>query len=184
MSTRRNRLMAGTIAVALFTALGWSYGRLSDCRAAALAAAQDLADCRAMIDHIESLRRRPAVAGAREIAAADLSRRIAEAAAAAQIDERAIERIEPEPARRVEGTDYREVATQVRLRNLSLRQVFAFFHALGSRPAQSAAAALALRDLRLTAPRGDETADRWTVESTVTYTVYSPRTDSRTASIQ
>jgi hypothetical protein len=184
MTAPRNRLMAATIAIALLAALAWSYGRLSDSRAAAVAAAHDLADCRAMIAHIESLRRRPAVAGARELAAADLSRRIADAARTARIDERAIERIEPEPARRVGDTDYREVATQVRLRNLSLHQVFAFFHALGSTPATSATASLSLREVRLSAPRGDETSDRWTVESTVTYTVYAPRTETKTASIE
>jgi hypothetical protein len=178
----KTRFMAGTIAVALLAAVGWSYSRLSESRDAAGTAARDLADCRGRVDRIENLRRRPAVAGVRELAATDLSRRIAQAARAAELDEGSIERIDPEPPRRVGETDYREVGTQVRLRGAAMRQVFAFFHALCSDPAPSGA--LKLRAIRLSAPHGDETSDRWTVESTVTYTVYAPRTDSKTASIE
>ena len=168
-ATTRSRWMAATIAIALLVAVAWCYTRLADARASASAAAQDLADCRALAARIESLRRLPAVAGAAELGASDLTRQIERAAKLADFPEDSIERIEPEPARRVGETNYREVATQVRLRHVTLRQVFTFLHAL------CAADSLQLRNIRLSAPRGEETADRWTVESTLTYMIYSPR---------
>jgi hypothetical protein len=183
MSTRsgifKTRLMACTIAVALLSAVGWSYMQLAETRASEAAAAQDLADCRALTARIELLRRRPSVAGAQQLGAADLSRRIESAARAADFADGSVERIEPEPARRVGETNYREVPTQVRLRRVTLRQVFTFLHALSADPSQPANDAqqciLRVRDIRLSAPRGEEIGDRWTVESTLTYTVYAPK---------
>lgn len=183
-ASAKSRWMAGTIVVALLAAVAWCCMRLTDARASASAAAQDLADCRALAARIESLRRLPAVAGTAELGASDLSRQIEQAARVAEFPEDSVERIEPEPARRVGETNYREVATQVRLRHVTLRQVFTFLHALCSTadtPSMAANAAgrsasgLRLRNIRLSAPRGEETADRWTVESTLTYMVYSPR---------
>jgi hypothetical protein len=184
-ATAKSRMMAGVIAVALVAAVAWCSMRLADARASASAAGQDLADCRALAARIESLRRLPAVAGAVELGAADLSRQIERAAKVADFPEGSVERIEPEPARRVGETNYSEVATQVRLRRVTLRQVFTFLHALcaadatpSATPANGAgrsASGLRLRSIRLSAPRGEENADRWTVESTLTYMVYSPR---------
>jgi hypothetical protein len=191
-ATTKSRWMAATITLALLMALAWCYLRLADARASATGAAQDLADCRALASRIESLRRLPTVAGATELGAADLSRQIEQAARVADFPEGSVERIEPEPARRVGETNYREVATQVRLRHVTLRQVFTFLHALCAAADTSAtpsshgidrsASGLRLRNIRLSAPRGEETADRWTVESTLTYMVYSPRVKGEAAS--
>jgi len=69
-------------------------------------------------------------------------------------------RIEPEP-HAGRGHRLREVATQVRLRNLSLRQVFAFFKAMGYRPAHSPPQRSRSATIRLTAHgAADETFDR------------------------
>ena len=187
----KSRWMAATITLALLMALAWCYLRLADARASASGAAQDLADCRALASRIESLRRLPTVAGATELGAADLSRQIEQAAKLADFPEGSVERIEPEPARRVGETNYREVATQVRLRHVTLRQVFTFLHALcaadtsatpSSNGIDRSASGLRLRNIRLSAPRGEETADRWTVESTLTYMVYSPRLNGEAGS--
>jgi len=172
--TKRRGLMAVTIAGALLVAVAWSGLKLSASRAAADAAGRDLAECRALLGRIEQLRRRPAVADARELGVADLSRRIERAAAAAKFEGGAIESIQPEDARRVGETDYREVPTHVRFGHVTLRQVFTFFHGLTGVDNTSAGAALRLKDVRLTAPHGEETADRWTVESTLTYMIYAP----------
>ena len=106
---------------------------------------------------------------------ADLSRRIELAAAAADFADGSIERIEPEHARRIGETNYREVPTQVRLRRVTLQQVFTFLHALSATPPtadHNQQSILSVSDIRLSAPCGEETGDRWTVESTLTYTVY------------
>ncbi len=172
-NTFKRPFMAGTIAVALLAAVVWSCLRLADARAAALAAGQDAGDCRALAARIDLLRRQPAVAGAQELGASDLSRQIEQAARTAHFPEDSIERIEPESPRRVGETNYREVPTQVRLRRVSLQQVFTFLRCLSADSPQSSG--LHLRSIRLSAPRGEETSDRWSAESTLTYMIYSQR---------
>jgi hypothetical protein len=163
----KNRLMVGTIIIAVLLAMGWSYEQLTDSRAAEFSARQDLADCRQMVDQIQSLRQRPAVAGTTALGAADLSRRIENAAGIANFADGCIVRIDPEPARRLGETNYLEMPTLLELRHVTLQQTFTFLHSLSGE--------LAVHDIRLTAPRGEETGDRWTVETTLTYTVYSPK---------
>jgi hypothetical protein len=176
-SILKTRFMAGTIALALLAGVAWSYARLAQSRASAWAAGQNLADCRQLAARIQVLRQKPAVAGAKEWRPADLSRRIEEAARTAQFADGSIGRIEPEPPRRVGESNYREVPTQVRFGKVTLQQILTFLHALGSEAPQAAdrASALQLHSIRLWAPRGEETADRWTVESTLTYMIYPQR---------
>jgi hypothetical protein len=145
----------------------WSCSGRLDSRAAESAARHDLADCRQLAGQIESLRQQPAVAGTTELGAADLSRRIEQAAHSADFADGSIVRIAPEPARRIGETNYLEVPTQLELRRVTLQQIFTFLHSLSGD--------LAVHDIRLTAPRGEETGDRWTTEATLTYTVYSPK---------
>ena len=99
-----------------------------------------------------------------------MSRRIEQAARAADFAEGSILRIEPEPARRIEETNYREVPTLLQLRHVTLQQMFTFLHALSSE-----SSGLGVRDIVLSAPRGEETGDRWTIEATLTYIVFSPK---------
>src|SRR5258706_8661808 len=101
--------MTGTIALALLAAVVWSYLRLADARASALAAGQDAADCRVLAARIEQLRRQPTVAGAPELGASDLSRQIEQAARTAHFPDDSIERIEPESPPPVGETNYRQV---------------------------------------------------------------------------
>jgi len=164
----KNQLMAGTIGIALLAVVGWSASELADSRAEESAARQELVDCQERITRIESLRQRPAIAGAATIGIAALSQRIEQAALLANFAQGSILRIEPQTARRVGDTNYLEVPTQLQLRQLTLEQVSTFLHAVCSQ------SGLNLRDIRLSAPRGQETGDRWTVEATLIDTLYSP----------
>lgn len=173
------RFMIATIGAALLVAVAWCYMQLAESRDSARAAAEELADCRELAGRIESLRQRPAVAGLREIGAGNLARRIQDAGTSAGFADGSIERIDPQPARRLGETDFREVPTDVRLRHVTLEQLFAFLHTLGTETSPSAGAspssALHLRSIRISAPRGPDVGDLWTVETTLTYTVYSPK---------
>ena len=166
LGSRQDRLVAAAVAGGLALGLLWSYGRLADGRAAAA----DLARCRELATRIEQARGRPAVAGPQELRPTDLSRRIE--AAAAGVGDAAVERIEPEPARRVGESPYKEVPTRVRLRGVTLAQAFALLHALGEDA--PGAPGLRLRSVRLSAPRGQESGDAWGVESTLAHLVYDP----------
>jgi len=135
--------------------------------------ASDLSACRDAASRIEQLRRRPAVAGSREVQATELSRRIEASARAAEMPDGALDQIEPQPPRRVGDTPYRQTPTRVRLRGVTLQQLFTFLHALAAEDASGPG--LRLEALRLSAPRGEEAGDRWTAEATLTYLVYDPK---------
>jgi hypothetical protein len=170
----RRRLALAVIACALVLALGWSWLWLSSSRQRAEDAAADLSACRDSATRIESLRRRPVVAGSRDVQTTELSRRIESASSAAGMPDGGLDRIEPEPPRRVGETPYRETPTRVRLRHVTLRQLFAFLHSLAGDG--NAGPGLRLAALRLSAPRGEETGDQWSAEATLSYLVYDPRT--------
>jgi hypothetical protein len=54
---------------------------------------------------------------------------------------------------------------------VNLEQAMTFLHTLGS----EAGSPLRVEQVRFSSPPGEETGDSWTVESTLCYTVYSPR---------
>ena len=168
---KRHRLMTATILLGLLLLVGWSYLYLDGRREVARAAGEDLARCRALAGRIAELRTRPAVAGAEELGANDLAHRIEQAARTAQFSQENIERIDPEPPRRFGETNYRLIPTRVRLRHVNLEQAITFLHTLGS----DASHPLQVEQVRLSAPPGEEAGERWMVESTLFYTVYSPR---------
>lgn len=170
------RLAPAAIACALVLAVAWSWVWLSTSRQAAADAAADLSACRDSAARIESLRRRPVVAGTQDVQATDLSRRIEEAAGAAGMPDGGLDRVEPEPGRPVGDSSYRETPTRVRLRDITLAQLFAFLHALAADG--QAGPGLRLAALRLSAPGGEETGDLWSAEATLTYLVYDPKTSS------
>ena len=136
-------------------------------------AASDLIACREAAGRIDQLRRRPAVAGLRPVQATELSRRIEESARAAGVPDEGLDQIEPEPPRRVGDTAYRQTPTRVRLRRVTLAQLFSFLRALAVEDA--AGPGLQLEAIRLSAPRGEEIGDRWSAEATLTYLVYDPK---------
>jgi hypothetical protein len=186
-TARRDRLLVALIIAGMLLALLWSYTRLSDSRRAAVDAAEELGTCRDLAARIDTLRGRPAVAEGHGLAESDLHGRIAAAAAAAEFPDGSLGRIDPEPSRRVGETPYREDAMRVNLHHVTLRELFTFLHALaggsgGGARAQANAgtdgpsgSGLRVKSIRLSAPRGEETGDRWTVEATLTYLVYDPK---------
>jgi hypothetical protein len=167
----RQQLMLATIVGALLLLVGWSYFYLDGRRDSARAAGEDLAACRTLAGRIAELRTRPAVAGTQELGDAEMARRIEQAAGVAHLSQENIERIDPEPVRRIGETNYRQVPTRVRLKRVNLEQAVTFLHALGS----EAGSPLRVEQVRFSSPPGEETGDRWTMESTLCYTVYSPR---------
>lgn len=172
----RRRLAAGIITCALVLAVAMSWSWLSASRQAAADAAADLSACRDSAARIENLRRRPVVAGSRDVQATDLSRRIEESAAAAGMPDGGLDRVDPEPSRPVSDTAYRETPTRVRLNNVSLPQLFAFLHGLAADG--NPGPGLRLSALRLSAPAGEDAGDLWSAEATLSYLVYDPKTST------
>jgi hypothetical protein len=186
---RRWRLYVALTAVTLLGLAGWSWSRLAGTEDDAGRAAEDLAACRQLADHVTALSRQPLLAGTREWAPTELTRRIERAARDARMDPSCLVRISPEDARKVGGGDgsYREQPTQLQLRQVSVPQLATFLHVLtatgGDESAGGGGGGLRVSALRLSAPRGREgetaAGDLWSVEATLTYLIYDPSGPTR-----
>ena len=161
--------------IALYAVLGtlvlWSADHLRASRARARTAAQNLEQCRRLNRAIQQIELRPVRAAPDAQSRTDLSSRIEAAAAVAGFPPSTVERIDPQPGRRVGETPYEEYTTLVELGTLPLKQLVTFLEA-----ATRGEPRLDVTSIRLSAPRYEApTAARqetWHAEVTLTYFVF------------
>ncbi|HOF17630.1 MAG TPA: hypothetical protein PK082_01880 [Phycisphaerae bacterium] len=166
---RRQSLWIGIFVVGLLISVAWSYSRYCRLRAAAAAGQADLRDCAQMASRIEKLSRRPTLASDHEKLATETTRLIEEAAKSAGISGDRLIRISPESPARLGETPYKEKPTGVLLKNVTLKQIVEFVHAL-----LSGEHGLNAKSIRIAAPREQDTGEEWTAEIVLTYLVYDP----------
>ena len=166
---KRQDVLVCVLAVLLVGAALWAYGRCRSQRATAIAARDDLAECKALARQIDQLRHRPDQAGAKELHLDVLNRRIESAARAARIVPEAIDAIWPKGCARVGDTVYLENSTLIVLKRVTMKQLVTALHEL-----TASTPGLAVKSLRLNTPRGQETSDCWDADAVVGYLFYSP----------
>lgn len=184
-STKRSPMRVVLLALlfSLVSAVWICYAAFDQAKSTAATAAEDLAQCDQLGLRITALRRRPSLAGSRELQITELAQRLEEAAKSCSIPADGISRISPDAPHRVGDSPYREVATEISLRQVTLRQAISFLHALCS-----AESGLRARDLRLEVPpdaqalggpeRGTVLQNTWTLEATLSYLIYAPSGDA------
>lgn len=165
---RETVLMVGAI-VALMLVTLWSYGRLDAAYTRANEDGGAWAQSEALTRQIRSLRDQPTLADDHAMQKEDMTRRIANAAAVASLDEKRLIAIEHQTARRLGRSAYLEEPTRMTLKDVTLRQVLTTLDALTKDDSR-----LRVSRLRLTAPRQDTNAESWIVDVTVTYLIYDP----------
>jgi hypothetical protein len=159
-------MLALTIAAA--SSASWMMQQRADARYAR----QQLADCRLVASGIESLRNAPKFAASKAVDRQRIAERIQQAFQEAGVRSRqSAELIDPVNPRRVGGTPYLRQPTRVSLGELTLRETAMFLYHL------TADSRLNATGLRLRSAAGLNTT-QWNAETTVTYLIYAPRTDS------
>jgi hypothetical protein len=153
----------------------WSYGRMAGARARAADAASDTQACEVLQAQIEGLRQRPKLAEEKATEQPKIVGRIQQSADEALIGPgytASLVRIDPSarPIRLGESA-YTEKRVTVSLDQLKLGQLVDFLY-----PLIADRRGLRTKRIALTAPRTDELGDRWNVELTLGYLIYSPRT--------
>jgi hypothetical protein len=169
-------LLSIAIALLLFVAV-WSYGVLASSRQAALDASADLSTCMKLAGRIQASKNKPSLIGTHDLQATELTKRIEGAATRAGIPAERLVRVWPEQARRVGNSPHKETPTQALLRGVSIQQAVTLLHALSSGEENVDSGGLQVRSLRFIAPREGERSEGWTVETTVSYLVYSPASE-------
>jgi hypothetical protein len=158
-----------TVALAMVVLCAWSYSTLASSRVAAARATDDAAECQRLATRMTELSARPVHAASQELATSALAKLIEQSAGEASMPADAILRITPEPARLVDGSAYREEATEIALRAITPQQVVRFLSGL-----TRGAPGLQPVGLRLLAPPQDNNDGRWSVEIRLVHLVYSP----------
>jgi hypothetical protein len=173
--TRRLTILTAALAALLALTVAWSYAQLTDARAAAEFAKDDLAECTRLAGRIGQLSHRPTLAREHEQLAAQTITLIAEAARDAGIPPAHLIRTSPQAPTRLGDTPYKQKPTRVQLRNITLQQLTAMIHKL-----TTTGLGLRANSLRLTAPSPDDTGNLWNAELVVSYLIYDPPKDPRT----
>lgn len=166
---RRHAILAAALAAALLLSAAWMYADLAERRTMAQHAAEDVAACEQLAEQIRDLRRQPSLARSHEMEHQELTRRIEAAAQAAQLPAASLVSIAPAPAQRINRTPYKRKSTQVQFTGVTLPQLV---RVLGSFAAEEAGPKVT--QLRLAAPRDQQSGDRWSAEVTLTYLIYAP----------
>jgi hypothetical protein len=170
---QRRRLLTWTGVSALAIAAAWSYGWLLSSQEAAATARENLRVCLQLTAQIKRLREKPLRAGSEARSANELAHMIEISAQKANLSLANVIQIDPQPARRLSNSAYKEQPTHVELRDVTTKQLIVLLHTLAG---EESGAELA--ELRLSAPR-DEPAlgakeETWTAEATLTHLIFAP----------
>ncbi|MFA6135161.1 MAG: hypothetical protein WC869_14200 [Phycisphaerae bacterium] len=167
----RAKLLTLLLASVLGVTAIWSYGQMASRREAALAAREDLHECRSTAARIETLRKRPAMAADRERQSGETASAIEMAAQSAGIASEQLLRISPEPPQRLGDSAYKEKPIAVTLRNIRLDQLVKMTFAL-----ESGELGLNTRNIRLNAAEATDGSGLWSADVVMTYLIYEPQT--------
>ncbi|MEZ6192073.1 MAG: hypothetical protein R3C45_12415 [Phycisphaerales bacterium] len=167
--TKRETVLVVGAIVALMLVMLWSYSRLNAAYTRANEDGGAWAQSDALARQIQALRDQPTLADDHALQKDDMTRRIANAAAAASLEEKRLIAIEHQTARRIGRSAYLEEPTRLTFKDVTLRQVLTTLDALTNDDSR-----MHVSRLRLTAPRQDTSTESWTVDATVTYLIYEP----------
>jgi hypothetical protein len=170
----RTRVLTCGLFTCLVAILFAGYSQMMSSRASAASAAHNLEACRRLSGQIASLREQPSLAALEARPPTELARRIEEAASSAQVSTDSILRIDPQAARRVGETAYKEQPTALELRPVNLKQLITLLLAL-----TEGEDGLEVSALRITPPRREPftgTDEVWHAEVTLTKLIFSPKT--------
>ena len=175
MSTSRRTMLLIILIVALAGTTAVAYACLGKMRFDAEHAHDDLKTCQAMLADLSgTVSAPPARAG--ELDAAELNRRLHDAAMAARIPDPAS--IEPGTANRLPDSEYQELPVFLRLDALTLQQLVTFLHHLSAVDPSARA-----KTIELATPESSSAAttqngnapELWSADVTVAYHIYAPQ---------
>ena len=155
--------------VVLLATLTWAATGLLDAMALAKQAASDLSTCRAIAGRVVSLQSAGGAAVTEAIDQLSMQRRGEKALVSIGLPTNHLVEVASELPRSVGETAYREMPTNLVLRDVTLRQVVRFLLAMSADNSP-----LQARALRLSSPRDSGGDTQWTAELTLTYFTYSP----------
>ena len=122
------------------------------------AAAQETQQCLVLLEELARLHPQSHANQSQPKPLQEFTGAIEDAAGLARIDSASLDRIWPQPPRRIENTDYQVRATEISLRRVTLQALFTFLHALAKSPGGPSIASM-----RLVESGVDTAQEKWDV---------------------
>lgn len=173
---RRQMVLVGIMISMIGLVAGWSTLRMLSYRQAAIRTAQDLHECRQLVDSIGVLQDQDAVASSGENIARqeqELAQRINEASSKANLTGAWQQSIEHRREVRIDDSPYMRKPAVLVTRGLTLHQLAILLHHLTYESPYTA------DQLQIRTPPGEETGSRWDVDVTLSYLIYAPQPATR-----
>ncbi|MFK7819924.1 MAG: hypothetical protein AB8G99_14475 [Planctomycetaceae bacterium] len=169
---RSQQLLIGSVGVFLLLIAMWSYGQMSNAKAGATTANEDLAECRALVESIEKLNDQPKLVALESSSQNSVSAQVEETVGAVGLPAEVLRFVEMQKPERIGKSAYVNQATRIEIERTSLRQILQL-----ARNLEAGNAGYRVRDLYLTV-NDDARPGRelWDAEAVLTQTVFSPTT--------
>jgi hypothetical protein len=171
-SSLRRQLPVWSLFMVLSFGAALSYWWLLSSQESSAIAATNLQACLRLNAQIKKLREKPLRAGSEARSANELTRLIEASARKADLPQNSLVQIDPQPARRLGNSAYKEQPTHIELRDVTIKQLIVLLHALTDGESGED-----LAELRLTAPHNEAVAvneEKWTAEATLTHLIFAP----------
>jgi type II secretory pathway pseudopilin PulG len=164
---RQTFILFGALVAGLALTASWAHMRYTESRRSAERAAENLTACQELARSIRHLKRKPTIADNKELEVNKLTRRIQKAVRSAGASRSSIVQIDPQPARRLRDTAYKEKPTRLTLQELSMRELLDALDTL------TEGASLRVERVRMSPPQRG-LAHNWDAEVTVAYLIFEP----------
>jgi hypothetical protein len=169
---RSRRLLAGCLGLSLLLIALWSFGTLADAKAGAVAANEDLAECRALVDSIEKLTDQPRLVALESSSQNSVSAQVESTVQSVGLSPDVLRFVDQQQPERIGETEYVTQATRIEIEQATLRQILQL-----ARELEAGNAGYRVRDLLLTVNESTQPGrELWDVEAVLTQTVFSPTT--------
>ena len=178
MKTQQSkRWLLGAITGVLVLGVVFSYTQWAGAKHQADRARSERDAVAGLLVQLDALGGRPELAADQSEHSEQLTRHIETVASQVGIAANQIDRVQSQPARRIDDGPYLRQPTQVQLHQVTLRELLALLHDL-----DTDGRTLQLDDLRLIAPHNQLVGPRWRAEFTVSHLIYQPAETSDRAS--
>lgn len=159
----KSRTLLLGLAFALTVLLAaWTYSRVGEARDAAIAANDDLNECRDLVERMSAVRDRSSAASS-STREGDINQHIYTAASDAGLEPQVMS-VEPGQPQRVQGTDYTELPVPLEIELVTLEDLVKFLHKLSTEDP-----AVRVRSISLAPPSEGDTSENWEASVTLAY---------------
>ncbi|MBN1942926.1 MAG: hypothetical protein JW849_06490 [Phycisphaerae bacterium] len=166
MMDRKKMLPISFLALLCIAVVG-SYVFMDNHHIRALNAREDVYRCEQIFAQLHNLQQKPKLASDHEKLSSETTSLIERAAINGQIAPSSIERISPQPAKRIYDTPYKDKSINVTLLGITLRQLVQMAKSLSASKND-----LIMKSIQLSPPNDKDTGDKWNVELVLSYLIY------------